>query len=423
MGSDIFATLRAGDVLLHHPFQGFGPVTDFIKQAASDPQVLAIKQTLYRAGSDSAIVGALAEAAQAGKDVTVIIELRARFDEEANIELANKLQEAGAHVMYGVFGFKTHAKLVMVVRREEKGLRRYCHLGTGNYHPKTARLYTDYGLMTADESIGEDIHEIFLQLTGLTRVPRLRKLLHAPFSLHQALLAKIERESEHARAGKPARIIAKLNALTEPTIIQALYRASRAGVDIDLIVRGVCCLRPGVPGSPTASRCAPSSAASSSIPASIISRTPARARSIAAAPTGWTAIYSAASRWRSRWRRPNLQARVAEDLQLYLDDDMQAWVLNSRRPLLARRGHRRLERSGAPAQPVRRARGAHRRLSRQRRGETPSPAEPLRAPPLRRCSGESRRPSSTAAPARDPRASADAPSSSPAAIPGSRCGP
>src|SRR5579862_7663259 len=212
VGSDLFATLRAGEILLHHPCQGFGPVADVIKQAASDPQVLAIKQTLYRAGSDSAIVGALVEAAQADKDVTVIIELRARFDEEANIELATKLQEAGAHVMYGVFGFKTHAKLVMVVRREEKGLRRYCHLGTGNYHAKTARLYTDYGLLTADESVGEDIHEIFLQLTGLTRVPRLRKLLHAPFSLHQALLSKIDREADHARSGRPARIIAKLNA-------------------------------------------------------------------------------------------------------------------------------------------------------------------------------------------------------------------
>ncbi len=306
MGSDLFSTLRAGDVLLHHPFQGFGPVTDFIKQAASDPQVLAIKQTLYRAGSDSTIVDALAEAAQAGKDVTVIIELRARFDEEANIDIATKLQEAGAHVMYGVFGFKTHAKLVMVVRREEKGLRRYCHLGTGNYHAKTARLYTDYGLMTADESVGEDIHEIFLQLTGLTRVPRLRKLLHAPFSLHQALLAKIDRESAHARAGKPARIIAKLNALTEPTVIQALYRASRAGVDIDLIVRGVCCLRARrSAASPSASRCAPSSAASWNIPASITSRTTERARFTAAAPIGWTGIYSAASRSRSRWKRPS----------------------------------------------------------------------------------------------------------------------
>ena len=329
MGTDIFTTLRAGDVLLHHPFQGFGPVTDFIKQAASDPQVLAIKQTLYRAGSDSAIVGALAEAAHAGKDVTVIIELRARFDEEANIELATRLQEAGAHVMYGVFGFKTHAKLVMVVRREEKGLRRYCHLGTGNYHPKTARLYTDYGLLTADESVGEDIHEIFLQLTGLTRVPRLRKLLHAPFSLHQALLAKIERECSQARAGKPARIIAKLNALTEPTIIQALYRASRAGVDIDLIVRGLCCLRPGVPGVSERIKVR-----------SIVGRFLEHSRVYYFENAGAREIYCGSADWMDRnlFRRievafpveeSGLQTRVAEDLQLYLEDDTQAWVMDS----------------------------------------------------------------------------------------------
>ncbi|GAC1300420.1 MAG: polyphosphate kinase 1 [Steroidobacteraceae bacterium] len=329
MGSDLFTTLRAGDVLLHHPFQGFGPVTDFIKQAASDPQVLAIKQTLYRAGSDSAIVGALAEAAHAGKDVTVIIELRARFDEEANIELATKLQEAGAHVMYGVFGFKTHAKLVMVVRREDKGLRRYCHMGTGNYHPKTARLYTDYGLLTADESIGEDIHEIFLQLTGLTRVPRLRKLLHAPFSLHQALLAKIERESAHAGAGRPARIIAKLNALTEPTIIQALYKASRAGVDIDLIVRGLCCLRPGVPGVSERIKVR-----------SIVGRFLEHSRVYFFENAGEREVYCGSADWMDRnlFRRievafpveaPELQARIAEDLELYLADDSQAWVLNS----------------------------------------------------------------------------------------------
>jgi len=329
MGSDLFATLRAGDVLLHHPFQGFGPVTDFIKQAASDPQVLAIKQTLYRAGSDSTIVGALAEAAQAGKDVTVIIELRARFDEEANIELATRLQEAGAHVMYGVFGFKTHAKLVMVVRREEKGLRRYCHMGTGNYHPKTARLYTDYGLMTADESIGEDIHEIFLQLTGLTRVPRLRKLLHAPFSLHQALLAKIERESAHAAAGKPARIIAKLNALTEPVIIQALYRASRAGVNIDLIVRGLCCLRPGVPGISDRIKVR-----------SIVGRFLEHSRVYYFENAGAREIYCGSADWMDRnlFRRievafpvesPDALTRVADDLKLYLADDTQAWVLNS----------------------------------------------------------------------------------------------
>jgi polyphosphate kinase len=329
LGSDAFATLRGGDVLLHHPFQGFGPVTDFIKQAAADPQVLAIKQTLYRAGTDSTIVGALAEAAAAGKDVTVIIELRARFDEEANIELATKLQEAGAHVMYGVFGFKTHAKLVMVVRREEKGLRRYCHLGTGNYHAKTARLYTDYGLMTADEAIGEDIHEIFLQLTGLTRVPRLRKLLHAPFSLHQALIAKIEREAAHARDGKPARIIAKLNALTEPTIIQALYRASRAGVDIDLIVRGICCLRPGVAGvsERIKVRC-------------IIGRFLEHSRVYCFENAGAREIYCGSADWMDRnlFRRievafpvdtPELKSRMTEELELYLEDDVQAWVLGS----------------------------------------------------------------------------------------------
>jgi polyphosphate kinase len=327
-GTDIFTTLRAGDVLLHHPFQGFGPVAEFIKQAASDPLVLAVKQTLYRAGSDSTIVGALVEAAQAGKDVTVIIELRARFDEEANIELATKLQEAGAHVMYGVFGYKTHAKLVMVVRREDKGLRRYCHMGTGNYHAKTARLYTDYGLMTADESVGEDIHEIFLQLTGLTRVPRLRKLLHAPFSLHQALLAKIERESAHARSGKPARIIAKLNALTEPAIIQALYRASRAGVDIDLIVRGICCLRPGVPGVSERIKVR-----------SIVGRFLEHSRVYYFENAGEREIYCGSADWMDRnlFRRievafpveaPELKSRVADDLKLYLADDTQAWVMD-----------------------------------------------------------------------------------------------
>jgi polyphosphate kinase len=231
--------------------------------------------------------------------------------------------------MYGVFGFKTHAKLVMVVRREDKGLRRYCHLGTGNYHTKTARLYTDYGLLTADESIGEDIHEIFLQLTGLTQVPKLRKLLHAPFSLHHALLEKIEREAEHARAGKPARVIAKLNALTEPTIIQALYRASRAGVDIDLMVRGVCCLRPGVRGVSERIRVR-----------SIVGRFLEHSRVYYFENAGALEVYCGSADWMERnlFRRieiafpieaPELKARVAEDLKLYLEDDMQAWVLNS----------------------------------------------------------------------------------------------
>jgi polyphosphate kinase len=329
VGMDIFTTIRAGDVLLHHPFQGFGPVADFIKQAASDPSVLAIKQTLYRAGTDSMIVQALSEAAQMGKDVTVIIELRARFDEAANIELANKLQEAGAHVMYGVFGFKTHAKLVMVVRREESGLKRYCHLGTGNYHAKTARLYTDYGLLTADEAIGADIHEIFLQLTGLTRVPQLRKLLHAPFSLHQALVAKIDREIEHVRAGKPARIIAKLNALTEQTIIQALYRASRGGVQVDLIVRGICCLRPGIKGVSENIRVR-----------SIVGRFLEHSRVYAFENGGAREVYCGSADWMDRnlFRRIEVafpvearepQERVWQDLTYYLADNVQAWTMNA----------------------------------------------------------------------------------------------
>ncbi len=328
-GNDLLSVIRAGDLLLHHPFQGFNPVADFIRHAAADPQVLAIKQTLYRAGSDSTIVDALAEAAQAGKDVTVIIELRARFDEETNIDIATKLQEAGAHVMYGVFGFKTHAKLVMVVRREDKGLRRYCHLGTGNYHFKTARLYTDYGLLTANEEIGEDIHEIFLQLTGLTRVPRLRKLLHAPFSLHRALLAKIEREAVHARAGRPARIVAKLNALTEVAIIQAMYRASGAGVRIDLIVRGVCCLRPGIPGVSEHIRVL-----------SVVGRFLEHSRVYWFDNGGEREIYCGSADWMDRnlFRRveiafplesAELQARVAAEIELYLADDMEAWELDA----------------------------------------------------------------------------------------------
>ncbi len=326
---DVFGAIRAADLLLHHPFQAFSPVADFVRQAAADPQVLAIKQTLYRAGSDSTIVDALAEAAQAGKDVTVIIELRARFDEENNIDIATKLQESGAHVMYGVVGFKTHAKLIMVVRREDDGLRRYCHLGTGNYHSRTARLYTDYGLLTADPDIGADIHEIFLQLTGLTRVPRLRKLLHAPFSLHRALLAKIEREAAHARAGKPARIIAKLNALTELGVIQALYRASQAGVQIDLIVRGVCCLRPGIAGVSERIRVR-----------SIIGRFLEHSRVYCFENGGAREMYCGSADWMDRnlFRRveiafpleaAELQSRVAGEIDLYLADDTQAWQLDA----------------------------------------------------------------------------------------------
>ena len=245
---DLFAVIRQNDLLLHHPFQSFVPVMDFLRAAASDPQVLAIKQTLYRAGHDSPIVDALVSAANAGKDVTVIVELRARFDEEANIELSNRLQEAGAHVMYGVVGYKTHAKLALVVRREPGGIRRYCHLGTGNYHPRTARQYTDYGLFTCNDEIGQDVHELFLQLTSLTQTPKLNKLIQSPFGMHEMVLAKLAREAEHARAGRKAYAVVKMNALTEPLAIEALYKASCAGVKIDLIIRGVCALRPGVPG-------------------------------------------------------------------------------------------------------------------------------------------------------------------------------
>jgi polyphosphate kinase len=246
--SDLFEVIRRGDVLLHHPFQSFVPVIDFLRQAASDAAVLTIKQTLYRTGSDSAIVQALIDAARAGKEVTVVVELRARFDEAANIELANDLQEAGAHVVYGVVGHKTHAKMILVVRREGKQLRRYVHLGTGNYHARTARIYTDYGLLTCDADLGEDVHKIFHQLTALGRPGKLKKLLQSPFTLHRSMLKRISREAEHARQGKPGRIIAKMNALYEEQVIRALYEAAQAGVKIDLLVRGACGLRPGVKG-------------------------------------------------------------------------------------------------------------------------------------------------------------------------------
>jgi polyphosphate kinase len=246
--ADLFHVLREGDILLHHPYQSFAPVVDFVRQAARDPDVLAIKLTVYRTGAESPFAEALLDAAQAGKEVTAVVELRARFDEAANIELASRLQEAGAKVVYGVVGFKAHAKMILVVRREGDELRRYVHLGTGNYHPRTARQYSDFGLLTSDPEIGEDVHAVFQQLTGLGRGSRLHKLLQTPFGLHAKLLRLIEDEAEAARAGREARIEAKVNALIEPEVIRALYRASQAGVKIDLIVRGICCLVPGVPG-------------------------------------------------------------------------------------------------------------------------------------------------------------------------------
>ena len=244
----MFERVAEGDVLLHHPFDSFAPVLELIKQAAEDPNVLAIKQTLYRTGKDSPIVDQLVQAARNGKDVTVVVELRARFDEEANLGLADRLQDAGVQVVYGVVGYKTHAKMLLIVRREGRKLRRYTHLGTGNYHSGTTRAYTDFGLITADPDIGNDVDLIFRQLSGMAPAIKLKRLLQSPFTLHASVLKRIDRETKHALAGRPAHIIAKMNALNEPQVIRALYAASQAGVRIDLIVRGACTLRPGVPG-------------------------------------------------------------------------------------------------------------------------------------------------------------------------------
>ncbi|HEY4369945.1 MAG TPA: polyphosphate kinase 1 [Steroidobacteraceae bacterium] len=324
---DMFAVIREGDLLLHHPFESFAPVIDFLRAAGADPNVLAIKQTLYRTGPQSPVVDVLVDAARAGKEVTVIIELMARFDEAANIKLATRLQEAGAHVMYGVVGYKTHAKLIMVVRRERGKLRRYCHLGTGNYHPNTARIYTDYGLFTCDEAVGSDLHELFLQLTSPTRVATMQKILQSPFTLHESLLEKTRRETEFARQGRPARVIAKMNALVEPQIIQALYQAAMAGVKIDLIVRGVCALRPGIRG------------LSDNITVrSVVGRFLEHSRVYYFHNDGDPELYCASADWMERnfFRRIEVGFPIASklhrdaifaDLQIYLADNTQAWEL------------------------------------------------------------------------------------------------
>jgi polyphosphate kinase len=242
-----FEVMRKQDVLLHHPYESFDPIVELIETAAGDPQVLAIKITLYRTSGDSPIVEALIEAANNGKQVTALVELRARFDEAANIRWARQLEEAGAHVVYGVVGLKTHCKALLVVRRDSDRLRQYVHLGTGNYHHRTARIYTDFSLLTSAPELTEEVAIVFNTLTGLAGYPGLKKLMVAPFDLANRLIKLIERERDHARAGKPARIIAKLNSLVDEDVIEKLYEASCAGVKIDLIVRGICCLRPRVP--------------------------------------------------------------------------------------------------------------------------------------------------------------------------------
>jgi polyphosphate kinase len=247
--TDVFAVIRAGDLLVHHPYESFATsVERFITQAAEDPDVLTIKLTLYRTSGDSPIVQSLIRAAERGKQVVVLVEIKARFDEEANIIWARKLERAGAHVVYGLVGLKTHSKTALVVRREGSGLRRYVHIGTGNYNPKTARLYVDIGLLTVRPEIGADVTDLFNVLTGLSRQRTFRRLLVAPHSLRSGFLALVDREVAHAAAGRPARIVVKTNAVVDGPVIEALYRASMAGVDVDLIVRGACSLQPGLPG-------------------------------------------------------------------------------------------------------------------------------------------------------------------------------
>jgi polyphosphate kinase len=331
--ADLLATIRQQDVLLHHPFQSFDPVVEFIRRAADDPDVVAIKQTVYRTGVNSVLMEALIDAARRGKEVTVVVELLARFDEEANINWAEKLEQVGAQVVYGVFGLKTHAKLALLLRRERdsKGrahLQAYAHLGTGNYHPRTARLYTDFGLLTANREICGEVNEVFLHITSLAKAKRLKHLLLAPFTMHDRVLFAIRREARHAREGKPARIIAKMNALLEEAVIRALYAASKAGVEIDLIVRGACALRPGVEGFSENIRVR-----------SIVGRFLEHSRIWYFANDGGDEVWLASADWMGRnlFRRievafpvldPELKARViAEGLKPYLADNRDAWEL------------------------------------------------------------------------------------------------
>ena len=340
-GANIFDSIRKNDILLHHPYQSFAPVIEFLSQAATDPAVVAIKMTVYRTGTDSVLMESLIRAAQNGKEVTVVVELMARFDEEANIGWATKLEQVGAHVVYGVVGYKTHAKALLIVRREEGGLKRYAHLGTGNYHPRTARLYTDFGLMTANDEVTRDVSEVFKQLTGLGQARTLKHLWQAPFTLHPNVVAGIQGEAEIARSGGKARIVAKMNSLVEPEVIDALYQASQAGVDIDLIVRGVCMLRPGVPGLSENIRVR-----------SIIGRFLEHHRIFYFLAGGKETVYLSSADWMERnfFKRielafpildPKLKKRVVtEGLKFYLADNQQGWEMNSQGVYQRRRSTR-----------------------------------------------------------------------------------
>ena len=333
--ADLFEVLARQDILLHHPYQSFMPVINFIRTAATDPRVIAIKQTVYRTGTDSELMEILIDAARRGTEVTVVVELMARFDEEANLNWATRLEEVGAHVIYGVVGHKTHAKMALIVRREETAegtttLKRYVHLATGNYHPRTARLYTDFGLMTSNEEICADSSDVFQQLTGLGRAGKLRHVWQSPFSLHRRVVAAIRNEARLAAEGTPSHIVAKMNALLEPIIIEELYAASQAGVKIDLIVRGVCGLKPGIEGLSENIRVR-----------SVIGRFLEHTRIFHFHNAGAEDTYLASADWMDRnfFRRielcfpvldPALKRRVIrEGLLPYVEDNCQAWEMDS----------------------------------------------------------------------------------------------
>lgn len=327
---DTFTAIRHGDILLHHPYQSFTPVIDLLQQSAQDPAVVAIKMTIYRTGAESVLVEALLDAARNGKEVTVVVELMARFDEEVNLGWAAKLERAGAHVVYGVYGFKTHAKMLLIVRREDGRLRRYAHVGTGNYHPRTARLYTDFGLMTADDDITDDLNDVFMQLTGLGQAGNHKALMQSPFTMLSRILDAIDCEIRHAKAGRKAVVIAKMNALLEETVIRKLYEASQAGVTVHLIVRGVCALRPGLAG------------VSENIHVrSIIGRFLEHHRVFYFFNDGAEDVYLSSADWMERnlhrrieiafpIKNAKLKRRVVrESLRSYLVDNVQAWEMLS----------------------------------------------------------------------------------------------
>ncbi|MBT5719702.1 MAG: polyphosphate kinase 1 [Gammaproteobacteria bacterium] len=326
--SYIFAAVDKEDQLLHHPFQSFIPIIDWVRQAAKDPTVLSIKQTLYRTNESSELVEALAEAARNGKEVTVVIELRARFDEEENINFASTLQEAGAVVVYGVMGYKTHAKMLLFVRRIGNSLKRYAHLGTGNYHRKNSLLYTDYSLLTSDEVVCADVHKVFQQITGMGKKIHPNLVIHAPFNLRKSLLKMINAERDAALAGKKARIVAKMNAITDPDIIKALYGASMAGVKIDLIIRGICCLRPGMAGVSENIRVI-----------SVIGRFLEHSR-VYYFQNSDPQVYCSSADWMERNLNNRIEvcfpilkkkhiSRVKAELEMYLNDRGQSWELNA----------------------------------------------------------------------------------------------